>query len=269
MRRAVIFTLVILAPMAGIVSVSYAAGDRGGCRKTALRGGGISPQCSGEVAEAAAATCRSAEGGDSGQRQTCTIMATPTSGPGQFEVNPEAAFTTVDSLGSVPGNPLSLIWSVIVASLPGCYAPSPKELAVAFVTTIPLPKPSPHIAPGYAITGLRAYLETRASEQERFNQLTPLGPLEVITARTSYQVDWGDRTGKDNGPHPYPGLPCGPTGRITHTYTNMGRYDVSVIEQWSATWTLGGESGRITGLQSAPAGIEDFEVTQLQAVRNR
>jgi len=200
--------------------------------------------------------------------QTCTIMATPTSGPGQDELNIEMALGALDRSWFLVASPMTTIWSAYVGGLPGCYPPSPRELAVAFVTTIPLPKPSPYIAPGYAITGLRAYLETRASEQERFSQLTPLGPLEVITTRTSYQVDWGDRTGMDEGPHPYPGLPW-PTGRITHTYTDMGRYDVTVIEQWSASWTLGGESGRITGLQSAPARIDDFEVTQLQAVRNR
>lgn len=88
------------------------------------------------------------------------------------------------------------------------------------------------------------------------------------TTRTSYVVDWGDGSGKDRGPHPYPGL-AWPEGRITHTYTDMGCYDVTVTEHWAASWAVAGRSGRIPGLRSAPARIDDFVVTQLQAVRNR
>ncbi len=90
----------------------------------------------------------------------------------------------------------------------------------------------------------------------------------MVTTRVSYEVDWGDGAGRDKGPYPYPGQPW-PGGRITHTYTDMGRYDVTVTEHWSASWTVAGESGRIDGLRSAPARIQDFGVTQLQAVRNR
>jgi len=200
--------------------------------------------------------------------QNCTVMATSTSAVGKNEINLQAGLGITDVALFLPGSPLSALWSSIVNGLPGCAAPSPREVAVGFVTTIPLPKPSPYIAPGYAITGLRSYLETRASEQEHFSQQTPLGPLEVLTTRTAYEVDWGDGTARDRGPHAYPGMPW-PDGRITHTYTDMGRYAVTVTEYWSASWSLAGESGRITGLRSAPARIENFEVTQLQAVRNR
>jgi hypothetical protein len=49
----------------------------------------------------------------------------------------------------------------------------------------------------------------------------------------------------------------------------MGCYDVTVTEHWAASWAVAGRSGRIPGLRSAPARIDDFVVTQLQAVRNR
>jgi len=180
----------------------------------------------------------------------------------------EGALANADTFARA--NPdVTTVWTRLVSGMPACAAPpSAQELAVGFVTTIPLPKPAPYIAPGYAITGLRAYLETRASESETFAQQTPLGPLQVRTTRTSYEVDWGDRSGQDRGPHAYSGLPW-PEGRITHVYTDMGRYDVTVTEYWAASWTLGGESGQINGLRSAPANIASFVVTQLQAVRNR
>jgi len=182
--------------------------------------------------------------------------------------NLEEALANVDAFAwTYPEVPA--IWARLVSRYPACAAPpSAEELAVGFVTTIPLPKPAPYIAPGYAITGLRAYLETRASESQDFSQQTPLGLLQVRTTRVSYEVDWGDRSGTDQGPHTYPGL-AWPEGRITHTYTDMGRYDVTVTQHWTASWTLAGQSGRIPGLRSAPAVIDDFEVIQLQAVRNR
>ena len=277
MRRALVRLPVVLVLLIMVHAPVPAAGQAGGCQAIALHVGGDATHCGGsETGESGGGANQG--GGRRSQPadllkavtavdgQTCTILATPTSDSGQRELNFQAMLAVVDSFFFVPGNPFTTIWSVVVNTLPGCPGLSPEQVAVSFVTTIPLPKPAPYIAPGYAITGLKAYLETRASEQERFSQQTPLGPLDVVTTRTSYEVDWGDRTGKHS--HPYSGLPW-PAGRITHTYTDMGRYDVTVIEQWAASWSLGGQSGRITGLRSAPARIEDFEVTQLQAVRNR
>jgi len=63
---------------------------------------------------------------------------------------------------------------------------------------VPLPRPQPHIAPGWAITGKLAYLETRGELTHTYSQGTPIGPME-ITARGRYYVDWGD--GTTTGPH--------------------------------------------------------------------
>ena len=171
-----------------------------------------------------------------------------------------------------PGSPGAESWNRLVQSHPRCPRQASRadaeQAARSFLTTLPLPKPRPYIAPGYALTGKLAYLETRADERQEHSTTTPFGPLHVVVTRTAYEVDWGDGSGADKGPFPFPGEPW-PNGRITHTYTRAGRYDVRVTEHWQADWTLGPVSGTITGLRSAPATIAGFEARQLQAVRNR
>ena len=141
---------------------------------------------------------------------------------------------------------------------------SPAEYAARFWRDVPLPKPGPHIAPGRAITGKLAYLETRGELTHTYNQETPVGPL-AITATGRYYVDWGD--GTTTGPHDSEGGPW-PNGRITHEYIDVGSYDVVVTERWTATWRLGPASGNLSELRTTGR-IDDFPVEQIQAVRYR
>lgn len=136
--------------------------------------------------------------------------------------------------------------------------------AQAFWGTVPLPKPGPHIAPGWAVTGRKSYLETGSTPTAQFTRDTPRGQL-VIDATGPYYVDWGD--GTSGGPYSEAGLPW-PDGTITHVYERIGTYDVAVTQRWSATWHLGGESGRLGGLRT-DGRIDDFPAQDLQAVRNR
>ncbi len=162
--------------------------------------------------------------------------------------------------------------SNILAPYPPCPARrgaqsqevSPAEYAARFWREVPLPKPGPRIAPGRAITGKLAYLETRGELTHTYSQSTPIGPLE-ITARGRYYVDWGD--GTTTGPHDTEGGPW-PDGRITHQYTDVGIYDVVVTERWTATWRLGAASGSLAELRTTGR-IDDFPVEQIQAVRYR
>jgi hypothetical protein len=127
---------------------------------------------------------------------------------------------------------------------------------------VPLPKPQPRIAPGRAITGKLAYLETRNDTQHTYtNANTPFGTLEIV-ATGQYYVDWGD--GDKTGPYDGEGGPW-PDGTITHQYIDVGDYDVVVTEKWTATWRFGGESGVLRQLQTVGR-IEDFPVQQIQAV---
>lgn len=137
----------------------------------------------------------------------------------------------------------------------------PVMYAVQFWQDVPLPDPKPFIAPGWAITGKFAYLETRGERQHTYTRDTPFGPLELV-ATGRYHVDWGD--GTTSGPYDVEGRPW-PDGQITHTYIDVGTYDVVVTERWSSTWRIGDDGGTLTGLRTEGR-IEDFRVEQIQAV---
>ncbi|MGI8684409.1 MAG: hypothetical protein ACR2MO_04860 [Acidimicrobiales bacterium] len=128
-----------------------------------------------------------------------------------------------------------------------------------------LPKPQPRIAPGYMLAGKLGYLEANSPATARFEHDTPLGRL-VINARNTVWVDWGDGGGLA-GPHDGPGGPW-PSGTITHFWTDADRYDVRVVQRWTADWELAGRKGQLVGLNTEGL-IDGFEVRQLQAVRNR
>lgn len=147
------------------------------------------------------------------------------------------------------------------ASLGNVSAVAPEVVAIEFWKDIPLPVPEPRIAPGRAITGLPAYLETDGYTEVDFSQDTPLGPMEIRAVGT-YEVDWGD--GTTTGPFSFEG-DAWPDGDIVHTYGRVGDYDVVVTERWVATWRLGSESGVLTELATS-ATIADFPVQQIQAV---
>lgn len=129
---------------------------------------------------------------------------------------------------------------------------------------VPLPKPKPSIAPSRAITGKVAYLETKGELRNVFTEPTVFGTL-TITAHGSYSVDRGD--GEKGGPYTFEGK-AWPDGRITHTYLNVGTYNVTVTENWTADWQLGGESGVLRTLRTTGT-ISNFPVEQLQAVIGR
>jgi hypothetical protein len=126
---------------------------------------------------------------------------------------------------------------------------------------VPLPKPDPRILPGRAITGLRAYLETRGKLTHNYRSDTVFGPL-VIDAKAQYEITWGDDTPTET--YGFEGGPW-PEGQITHQYERVGKYDVTVTERWTATWSIAGQSGVLRTLRTIGQ-IDDFPVEQIQAV---
>lgn len=193
----------------------------------------------------------------------------------------EEGATPPDEMLSVDPNPLESNipttgdYNSILETYPPCPArprapgqPAQEEtramVAARYWERTPLPRPQPAIAPGRAITGKLAYLETRGEVAHTYTNDTVFGPLEIV-AKGSYTVDWGD--GDTTGPHGFEGKPW-PDGRITHDYLDVGRYDVVVTERWTATWRLGGESGVLRTLQTTGR-IDDFPVEQIQAVVSR
>ncbi len=139
---------------------------------------------------------------------------------------------------------------------------TPESYAARYWELVPLPKPKPFIAPGWAITGKLAYMETKGEVRHVYtNATTPFGPLEIF-ATGRYYVDWGD--GETSGPHSMEGTPW-PEGEITHDYVWARTYDIVVTERWTATWQLGGRSGTLRELRTSGR-IEDFPARQIQAV---
>jgi len=139
---------------------------------------------------------------------------------------------------------------------------TPGTYALRYWKDLPLPAPQPYIAPGRAITGLDAYLETRGTTTHTYNEAdTPFGALTIV-ATGKYYVDWGD--GTTTGPHSREGKPW-PDGEIKHQYINIGSYDVVVTERWTARWSFGSASGTLDELRTVGR-IEDFPVGQIQAV---
>ena len=142
---------------------------------------------------------------------------------------------------------------------------TPTEVVERTLVNVRLPSPEPNIDPGYAVTGLKAYLETGNRTQHSFQRIpTVLGPLS-ITASSSYTVDWGD--GTTTGPHESTGGKY-PDGTITHVYSDAETVDITVTQHWTAQWSLAGQSGTITGLRSSGE-LPDFVVREVQAVRER
>jgi hypothetical protein len=114
---------------------------------------------------------------------------------------------------NAPANSAFRVWNDVLQRLPRCPAPTltPQEVAIGVVEAFPFPAPKPYIAPGKAITGLRAFLEPRSPTTVSEVRPTPLGDIQ-LNATGVFYVHWGDTR---TGPHPGPGGPW-PTGNISH-----------------------------------------------------
>ena len=142
---------------------------------------------------------------------------------------------------------------------------TPTEVVERTIVNVRLPRPRPNVDPGYAVTGMKAYLETGNDTTHRFAPIdTVLGPL-TITASSTYTVNWGD--GSVTGPYSNAGGKY-PNGRITHVYQHARTVDIVVTQNWTAQWSLAGQSGTIGGLSSSGT-LPNFQVREVQAVRRR
>ena len=170
----------------------------------------------------------------------CTILATPASQQGSDAI----AFDSW--LSSIPfiGGPLQVIWQSIVSGLPGCPSTvvTPLSVAYSFIREAGAPGAKPFIAPGHAIAGKTAFLETRGDVDQTVRKSTVLGDLVLQFHATGYTVDWGDNSGLDRGPFGSPGLPY-PDGEARHVYTNAGFVTVEIRPTWSVKWSVGAAAG--------------------------
>lgn len=145
----------------------------------------------------------------------------------------------------------------------GPVVPSPEEFILAWVRDAELPPPRPVIAPGWAITGLPAYLESNGTAvHQPPSEGTPHGDLVVTAEFAHLTVDWGDGRGSqryDSLGGPYPG------GDVTHTYVDVGARQVQVTQHWDVTASVGGVSMTFDGMYSDAAPLI-LDVEQVQAV---
>ena len=185
-----------------------------------------------------------------------TSQPSPARGPSEMDEGSGNSSSLYSTAPPCPAQP----------RLPGQTGPIETAAMVArrYWEQIPLPKPRPQIAPGRAITGKLAYLETHGETRHVYTNSTVFGSLEIVATGT-YVVDWGD--GTTTGPHAFEGKPW-PSGQITHDYLDVGTYDIVVTERWTATWRIGGQSGVLRTLQTTGT-IGAFPVEQLQAVIGR
>ena len=145
---------------------------------------------------------------------------------------------------------------------------SPRAVAQAFVRSIGVPVPEPRIDPGWAMTGMPAYLEIHGQEGfTHTEEIAGFGQLRVSFEPTHFEIDWGDGTIKvvDDGRTgaPYNG---DQSQQISHTYVDVDEGTVVRVEaRWLATWELAGFNGVVGGLQTS----EEFplEVREMQSVR--
>jgi hypothetical protein len=196
-------------------------------------------------------------------------------GSGGFCISVHDRSTTNAEDAKTTNDAANFVWPMLVGDYLLCPAPAagspplpPAALAGLFWTVHGqdlLGRPAPSIAPGYGLAGKLGYLETHASTTQDFSNPTPLGPLG-ISAHGSFMVDWGDGSGWQ-GPYDNPGAPW-PDGDITHSWIDVGQYDVRVAEVWTATWSLGGAQGSLAALRTQGS-IPSFEIRQLQSIRNR
>ncbi len=151
------------------------------------------------------------------------------------------------------------------AATPAITSPPVEALWQERVT---LSQPEPRITPGRAIVGLPTYLEIDGPDTGTWH-FDELGFAIDITASSAYDIDWGD--GAVDLDRPGPGGPY-PTGQLTHTYVSSGRYDLTVSQRWTASWTAIGPdgavtSGTISGELVTEGVLGAFPVQELQAVR--
>jgi hypothetical protein len=131
-----------------------------------------------------------------------------------------------------------------------------------------LPRPTLEVPPGYALTGMPAYLVT--NHQLEYGPVTHSVDLGVavldvtVTGSGVTQVDWGDGT---SATYHAPGTPW-PDGQVVHTYRDAQTVDITVTDTWQVTYrvpALGIEDAIEAPLPTRT--LEGLEVQQVQAVR--
>ena len=153
--------------------------------------------------------------------------------------------------------------------------PAPEQLAEAFIHAVAFEPPDPRIRPGYAITGLPAFLEPGGTDAIApiTRPDSPYGTFHA-EAEPTLRVHWGDGAvhavtdergwieygSRSGGPWPH--------GDITFVYRDPGTVTVSVVREWAFHWSFSaGPSGVLVFPLAGQAG--PLPIDEVQAVRVR
>jgi hypothetical protein len=131
--------------------------------------------------------------------------------------------------------------------------------------------PEPVIPPGFALTGMPAYLVTGDQhalyhEDELSVHVGPFTFTVQVVAEGTTTVDWGD--GSEPVTYSVPGRAY-PDGEVMHIYTDKGEVSVVVTDSWEITFNVVSPV-QITDVVTAELAsdvIEAFEVNEYRAVR--
>lgn len=132
-----------------------------------------------------------------------------------------------------------------------------------------LPRPEPEIPPGWALTGMPAYLvthhELHYGPASHTVNLDPFPVTVEITAEAVTIVDWGDGTVTT---HNVAGDPW-PDGLVHHTYRDEDVVTVTVTDVWHVEFRVTSPTTISDSLEAElePRTIDDLEVRQIQAIR--
>lgn len=218
----------------------------------------------------------SSEGGVNGSQGVPATHGEPPAAPpppGSYEpswgARPDTGEPCIDLTyrSDVPPNsPLAIEWDVRTIDMtndprvdgaesalcqPDAVVATPVAAAEDFVRRIPLPEPRLQIDPGFALTGLPAYLVIDGQGSFAVDEdLAGWGTMRVDLRPIRFEVDWGDgtletiadgRTGAGHGGDP--------AQQIEHVYRWAdGDTVVTVRSDWEADWQVGGFAGTVAGL---------------------
>ena len=201
---------------------------------------------------------------------TAPLLASlPPSTTGTGVLTPEQMayqFCTSGTAALRPSEMVALCAQFMTPAAPGTPAPPPPtaaDVAATWSQSAVLPNPSLRIRPGYAVTGLAAYLEIGTPAPWTVSIADPVrnDAITISCGHTSFDVSWGDgtpvqQTSSTGGPYP--------NGNVKHVYQQAApSYTVAVTEHWSCRWSdPAGNGGTLTGLRSA--GRLPLEVREIQ-----
>lgn len=133
---------------------------------------------------------------------------------------------------TIQTNPLQLPCSNATAPPPQ----SGSSIAAGATTTLQqeLPRPQLTVQPGYAVTGLTAYLQIGTGNDLSFTFAGFHNAVSVVCSWDHFDVNWGDGTDDPDvrstgGPYP--------DGDVTHVYQQASPSDdLHVVEYWTCPW---------------------------------